>query len=102
MNNFNQQVWQALKKIPRGRITTYGELAKSLGKPMAARAVGNACSLNPFAPKAPCHRVVRSDGRLGGYSDGGAKKKIYLLKREGVRIDGRKTVEFKKKIYRFK
>ena len=63
---FNKKVWAALKLIPRGRVTTYKELAKYLGKPKAARAVGNACGANPDAPRVPCHRVVRSDGRLDG------------------------------------
>ena len=66
---FNKKVWAALKLIPRGRVTTYKELAKYLGKPKAARAVGNACGANPDAPRVPCHRVVRSDGRLGGYGN---------------------------------
>ena len=66
---FNKKVWLALKLIPRGRVTTYKELAKYLGKPKAARSVGNACGKNPDAPRAPCHRVVRSDGRLGGYGN---------------------------------
>ena len=66
---FNKKVWLALKLIPRGRVTTYKELAKYLGKPKAARSVGNACGKNPDAPRVPCHRVVRSDGRLGGYGN---------------------------------
>ncbi len=98
---FNKKVWAALKLIPRGRVTTYKELAKYLGKPKAARAVGNACGKNPNAPKVPCHRVVRSDGGLGGYG-GGVKKKVELLKKEGIKIGGNKVKEFKKKIYRFK
>ena len=100
-SNFNKKVWAALKLIPRGRVTTYKELAKYLGKPKAARAVGNACGKNPDAPRAPCHRVVKSDGSLGGYG-GGAKRKIKLLKKEDIRVNKGKVEEFKKKIYRFK
>ena len=99
--NFNQKVWQVLKLIPRGRVTTYKELAEYLGKPKAARAVGNACGKNPDAPAVPCHRVIKSDGQLGGYG-GGAKRKIKLLKSEGMKVEKGKVKEFKKKIYRFK
>ncbi|MDO8592932.1 MAG: MGMT family protein [bacterium] len=100
MSVFNQKVWAALRLIPRGRVATYKELAKYLGRPKAARAVGNACGRNPDAPRAPCHRVVKSDGGLGGYS-GGVKKKIKLLKLEGVIIANGKVAEFEKNIYRF-
>jgi methylated-DNA-[protein]-cysteine S-methyltransferase len=98
---FNKKVWQALKKIPRGRVTTYKEIVRYLDRPGAARAVGNACGKNPDAPRTPCHRVVKSDGRLGGYA-GGLKKKITLLKKEGIKMEKGKVEEFKKKIYRFK
>ncbi len=100
-SSFNKKVWAALKLIPRGRVTTYKELAKYLGRSRAARAVGNACGANPNAPRVPCHRVIKSDGNLGGYA-GGMKKKICLLKKEGVKIDKGKVIEFKEKIYRFK
>jgi len=66
---FNKKVWAALQLIPRGKVAIYKEIAKYLEKPKAARAVGNACGKNPDAPRAPCHRVVRSDGRLGGYGN---------------------------------
>ncbi|MBI4779076.1 MGMT family protein [Candidatus Falkowbacteria bacterium] len=98
---FNKNVWATLRLIPRGRITTYKELAKYLGQPKAARAVGNACGRNPAAPCAPCHRVVRSDGRIGGYA-GGIKKKIELLRQEGVKTEKGGVKDFKKKIYKFK
>jgi len=98
---FNEKVWAALKLIPRGRVTTYKELAGYLGRPKAARAVGNACGKNPDAPRVPCHRVVKSDGRIGGYG-GGVKKKLKLLKREGIKVSGYKLDNFKNKIYRFK
>ena len=94
-DGFNKKVWATLKLIPRGRVTTYKEIAKYLGKPKAARAVGNACGKNPDAPKAPCHRVVRSDGGLGGYASGKVKK-IKLLKQEKVNIKGDKIINFSK------
>jgi len=98
---FNKKVWLALRLIPRGRVTTYKELAKYLKNPKAARAVANACGKNPDAPAVPCHRVIKSDGGLGGYS-GGIKRKIKLLKSEGLEIKKGKVAEFKKKIYRYK
>jgi len=83
--SFQKDVWLALTKIPRGTVITYKELAARVGKPKAVRAVANAVGSNPFAPEVPCHRVVRSDGGLGGYSgQGGIKTKLALLKKEGA------------------
>lgn len=67
---FQQRVWRQLLEIPGGELVTYQELAKAVGKPMAARAVGNACGRNPIPLLIPCHRVVRSNGEPGGYSAG--------------------------------
>jgi len=84
---FQVKVWTYLKKIPRGSVRTYFQVAKGIGKPLAVRAVANAIGKNPFAPKIPCHRVIRSDGSLGGYSGkGGIKTKKLLLKREGITL----------------
>ena len=84
---FQLKVWNYLKKIPRGKVKTYSEVAKSIGKPLAVRAVANAIGKNPFAPQIPCHRVIRSDGSLGGYScKGGIKTKRLLLKKEGITL----------------
>ena len=84
---FQLKVWNYLKKIPRGKVKTYSEVAKSIGKPRAVRAVANAIGKNPLAPQIPCHRVIRSDGSLGGYSGkGGVKTKILLLKKEGITL----------------
>ena len=84
---FQLKVWNYLKKIPRGKVKTYSEVAKSIGKPLAVRAVANAIGKNPLAPQSPCHRVIRSDGSLGGYSGkGGIKAKRLLLKKEGVTL----------------
>ena len=81
---FQLKVWSYLKKIPKGKLKTYAEVAKAIGKPKAVRAVANAIGKNPFPPKIPCHRVIRSDGKLGGYSSkGGIKTKKKLLKNEG-------------------
>lgn len=82
---FQKKVWRALLEIPRGKTITYKELAKKIGKPKAIRAVANAVGANPCAPQIPCHRVVRSDGSLGGYSGKcGIEGKRKLLRREGV------------------
>ena len=81
---FQLKIWSYLKKIPKGKLKTYAKVAKAIGKPKAVRAVANAIGKNPFPPKIPCHRVIRSDGKLGGYSaKGGIKTKKKLLKNEG-------------------
>jgi methylated-DNA-[protein]-cysteine S-methyltransferase len=85
--DFKIKVWNAISKIPKGKVKTYKELARSIRKPKASRAVANACGKNPFPIKIPCHRVIRSDGKLGGYSGkGGIKTKRKLLRSEGVFI----------------
>ena len=82
---FQCKVWSVIAKIPRGNVLTYAQLAKRIGSPRSVRAVANACAQNPCAPEIPCHRVIRSDGGLGGYSGrGGVKKKRELLKEEGI------------------
>ena len=84
---FQLKVWAYLRKIPRGSVRTYSQVAKDIGKPLAIRAVANAIGKNPYAPKIPCHRVIRSDGSLGGYSGkGGIKTKRFLLKQEGLKL----------------
>ena len=83
--SFQLKVWKYLKKIPKGKVKTYLEVAKAIGKPKAFRAVANAVGKNPFPIKIPCHRVIRSDGNLGGYSGkGGIKQKRKLLISENV------------------
>ena len=84
---FQLKVWSYLKKIPRGNVKTYSQVAKGIGKPLATRAVANAIGKNPYPPKIPCHRVIRSDGSLGGYSGkGGIETKELLLKKEGITL----------------
>ena len=81
---FQLKVWNEIKKIPKGNVKTYKEIAEIIGNPNSARAVANACGKNPFLIKIPCHRVVRSDGGLGGYSGkGGVDMKKNLLINEG-------------------
>ena len=81
---FQRRVWEALRAIPRGETRSYGELAASIGKPTAVRAVANACAHNPTALVVPCHRIVRTDGGLGGWR-WGVERKQELLEREGGR-----------------
>ena len=82
-SQFSQKVWRACAAIPSGETRTYGWVAERIGQPEAARAVGRALGANPFAPMIPCHRVVRADGGLGGYSArGGVRTKRRLLEQE--------------------
>jgi methylated-DNA-[protein]-cysteine S-methyltransferase len=82
---FYQKVWQACAEIPVGEVRTYGWIARKIGRPGAARAVGQALGRNPFAPVIPCHRVVSASGKLGGYSGpGGLRRKRLFLQKEGV------------------
>ncbi len=84
---FQIKVWNYLKSIPKGSVKTYKQVAIAINSPKSARAVANACAKNPYAPKIPCHRVIRSDGSLGGYSGrGGIKIKRFLLKKEGIKL----------------
>ncbi len=84
---FQLKVWKYLLSIPKGQIRTYLDVAKAINSPKAVRAVANAIGKNPYPPKIPCHRVIRSDGSLGGYSgSGGLKTKLKLLKKEGISL----------------
>ena len=85
--DFQKMVWSEIKKIPKGKTITYKELAIKIGKPKAYRAVANACAKNPLLEIIPCHRVIREDGKMGGYNGKeGVKKKKKLLKSEGVKL----------------
>ena len=84
---FQKKVWNYLKTIKKGSVKSYKQVAIGINRPKSARAVANAVGKNPFAPKIPCHRVIRSDGSLGGYSGkGGVKTKRKLLKKEGLSL----------------
>lgn len=83
--SFQRKVYESLLKIPKGQVRTYAEVARMIGRPKAARAVGQALKRNRWAPRIPCHRVIASDGTLGGYSaPGGIAAKRQLLRREGA------------------
>jgi len=81
MSEFRDRVFDVVRGIPKGQTATYGEVAAAIGRPGAARAVGHALSTN-FDPAIPCHRVVRADGRMGGYNRGGAERKAEILAEE--------------------
>lgn len=84
---FQQSVWQALLKIPYGTVKTYQEIAMAIGRPQSVRAVANAIGANPICVFIPCHRVIRSDGTLGGYSSGsGVDLKRQLMSAEGINL----------------
>jgi len=86
-SKFQVKVWKFLKTIRKGQVKTYKQVAIGINRPKSARAVANACAKNPYAPKVPCHRVIRSDGTLGGFSGpGGKKTKARLLKKEGFSL----------------
>ena len=97
MTKFQTKVLEALRKIPKGKVVTYADLARYVGSPRAVRAVGTAVGKNPHLLIVPCHRVVRSDGSVGIYAKG-SKKKIQLLLKENVRVIGNK-IDLKK--YRY-
>ena len=95
------RVWSLLRQIPHGKVTTYGIVAEAAGT-KAVRAVASAIGKNPDAPKTPCHRAVRSDGRVGGYSaEGGTKTKCALLTEEGIEIRGGKIIDLEKYLFRY-
>ncbi len=83
-NSFTQKVYRIVKKIPKGEVLTYKEVATRAGKPKACRAVGNILNKN-YDPRIPCHRVIRSDGKAGGYNRGTLNKRK-ILEKEGVEI----------------
>ncbi len=96
---FNEKVWQLCRKVPKGKVITYKEIAGAM-KTKAYRAVGNALNKNPHSPVVPCHRVVGSDGSLVGFAHG-LKTKEKLLRKEGIKTRNGKIVDFEKVLYRF-
>lgn len=93
---FQKRVYVLCSKIPKGKVSTYGAIAKKLKLGgLGARAVGQALNKNPYAPRVPCHRVVASDGTIGGFASG-CNKKIMLLKKEGVVVKNNTIVDFEK------
>ena len=103
---FHRKIYSLLKKVPKGKVTTYKALAQAAGT-KAYRAVGQAMRCNPYAPIVPCHRVVASDGSIGGFRGTRNSKskeigeKIKMLRREGVEIRSSKVIDFKRKLHDF-
>lgn len=102
MKSFSEKVLELTRKIPRGKVTTYSEIARATGKPGASRAVGNALRRNACPDRIPCYRVVRSDGSAGGYSGVlNSREKIRRLERDGIMVrKGR--MELGKYLHKFK
>ena len=99
MTSFQSQCYEALKKVPSGNVISYGGLAEMIGRPNAHRAVGSAMNKNPFAPIVPCHRVVKSNGELGGFA-GDINLKIKRLQEEGVKVSNNKIVNFQSVLFK--
>lgn len=98
--NLDKKIYKKLLEVPKGKITTYGELAKAVGLKNGQRAVGKIMNKNPYPVIIPCHRVVKSDGRVGGYAYG-EEIKSDMLTREGIVIKNGKIFDLENKIYRF-
>ncbi|MCX6710157.1 MAG: MGMT family protein [Candidatus Woesearchaeota archaeon] len=97
--SFESRVYSLAKRIPKGMVSTYGEIARKM-RTGAYQAVGNALHNNPTPIIVPCHRVVKSDGSLGGFA-GGKKRKILLLKKEGVKVRKGMIADFERILFRF-
>lgn len=98
MTKFQSECYEALKKVPKGKVITYAGLARMIGRPKAHRAVGSAMNKNPYAPQVPCHRVVKSNGDLGGFATD-IKVKIKRLQKEGVVVSDNKIVDFQSTLF---
>lgn len=98
--NLEQRVYKKLTQVPQGKVTTYGELAKAVGLKNGQRVIGQIMKKNPYPVIIPCHRVVKSDGKVGGYAYGDSIK-INMLKKEGINIQYGKILDWNKKFYKF-
>ena len=95
-----EKVYKKLLEVPKGKITTYGELAKAIGLKNGQRVIGKIMNKNPYPVIVPCHRVIKSDGKIGGYA-WGEKVKAKMLSNEGIKIKNGKILDEEKSIYRF-
>jgi len=98
--NLDKKIYKKLLEVPEGKITTYGELAKAVGIKNGQRAVGRIMNKNPYPVIIPCHRVVKSDGKVGGYAYG-QQIKINMLSKEGIKIKEDKILDWENSVYRF-
>jgi methylated-DNA-[protein]-cysteine S-methyltransferase len=95
-----EKVYKKLLEVPKGKVTTYSELAKAIGLKNGQRVIGRIMNKNPYPVIIPCHRVIKSDGKIGGYA-WGEKVKAKMLSNEGIKIKNGKILDIKKDIYRF-
>jgi len=98
--SLEQKIYKKLLQVPKGQVTTYGELAKAVGLENGQRAIGKIMNKNPYPVIIPCHRVVMSTGKVGGYAYG-KKIKSNMLVKEGLKIQNGKILDWKNKVYRF-
>ena len=98
--NLDQKVYKKLLQVPKGMITTYGDLAKSVGLKNGQRMIGRIMNKNAFPVIIPCHRVIKSDGKVGGYAYG-EDVKINMLSKEGIKICDGKIIDLEKILYKF-
>jgi len=98
--NIEQLVYKKLLQVPKGQITTYGELAKAVELKNGQRTIGRIMNKNPYPAIVPCHRVVNSNGKIGGYAYG-IDVKTNMLKKEGIEIQNGKILDFEKRIFKF-
>ena len=98
--NLDEKIYKKLLEVPKGKITTYGELAKAVGFTNGQRAVGKIMNKNPYPVIIPCHRVVKADGKIGGYAFG-EEIKEHMLKNEGIQIPAGTLLDWENMIYRF-
>ena len=98
--SLEQKIYKKLLQVPKGQVTTYGELAKAVGLENGQRAIGKIMNKNPYPVIIPCHRVVMSTGKVGGYAYG-EEIKSNMLAKEGIKIENGKILDWKDKVYRF-
>jgi len=98
--NLEQKIYKKLLEVPKGQITTYGELAEAVGLKNGQRIIGKIMNKNPYPVIVPCHRVVMSNGKVGGYAYG-EHIKTKLLNDEGIQIKNGKIVDLENRVYRF-
>ena len=98
--SLDQQVYKKLTEVPQGKVTTYGELAKAVGLKNGQRVIGQIMKKNPYPAIIPCHRVVNSDGKVGGYAYG-EDVKTNMLQKEGIKIQNGKILDWHKKFHKF-
>lgn len=98
--SLDKEIYKKLLQVPKGKVTTYGELAKAVGMKNGQRAVGKIMNKNPYPVIIPCHRVVKSDGKIGGYAYG-EQIKSNMLSKEGIKIKDGKILDWEDSVFRF-